>query len=78
MENKNRGRMKKNPVSIEETIRVQEETVAKAKAKYDAEVAKLKDLLAKRDEMKKKELLEAVQKSNKSFEEIMKFLTSEE
>ena len=72
------GRMKKNPVSIEETIRVQEEAVAKAKAKYDAEAAKLKDLLAKRDEMKKKELLEAVQKSNKSFEEIMKFLTSEE
>ena len=69
------GRMKKNPVSIEETIRVQEEAVVKAKAKYDAEVAKLKDLLAKRDEMKQKELLSAVEKSNKTYEEIMRFLS---
>ena len=69
------GRMKKNPVSIEEIIRVQEEAVVKAKAKYDAEVAKLKDLLAKRDEMKKKELLSAVEKSNKTYEEIMRFLS---
>ncbi len=72
------GRIKKNPVSIEEVIRVQEDAVAKAKAKYDAEVAKLKDLLAKRDEMKKKELLEAVEKSNKTYEEIMEFLKAEE
>lgn len=72
------GRIKKNTVSIEEVIRVQEDAVAKAKAKYDAEVAKLKDLLAKRDEMKKKELLEAVEKSNKTYEEIMKFLKAEE
>ena len=69
------GRMKKNPVSIEETIRVQEEAVAKAKVKYDAEVAKLKDLLVKRDEMKKKELLSAVEKSNKTYEEILRFLS---
>lgn len=72
------GRIKKNTVSIEEVIRVQEESVAKAKAKYDAEVTKLKDLLAKRDEMKKKELLEAVEKSNKTYEEIMEFLKAEE
>ena len=72
------GRIKKNPVSIEEVIRVQEDAVAKAKAKYDGEVAKLKDLLAKRDEMKKKELLEAVEKSNKTYEEIMDFLKAEE
>ena len=72
------GRIKKNPVSIEEVIRVQEDAVAKAKAKYDAEVAKLKDLLAKRDEMKKKELPEAVEKSNKTYEEIMEFLKAEE
>ncbi len=72
------GRIKKNPISIEEVIRVQEDAVAKAKAKYDAEVAKLKDLLAKRDEMKKKELLEAVEKSNKIYEEIMEFLKAEE
>ena len=50
--------------------------MAKAKAKYDADVKKLKDLYAKKDEIKKKELLEAVEKSSKSYEEIMHFLTS--
>lgn len=35
---------------------------------------KLKDLYAKRDEMKKKELIEAVEKSSKTYDEIMAFL----
>lgn len=68
------GRPRKNNVSIDEIIKMQEDAVAKAKAKYDAEVVKLKDLLAKRDELKKKELLNAVEKSNKTYDEIMKFL----
>ena len=42
-------------ISIEEQITKQEEAVAKAKEKYDSEVAKLKDLHMKRDEAKKKE-----------------------
>lgn len=68
------GRPRKNQVSIDEAIRVQEDMVTKAKAKYDAEVGKLKDLLAKRDEMKKQELFNAVAKSNKTYEEIMSFI----
>ena len=40
--------------NIEEQITKQEDSVAKAKTKYDAEVAKLKDLYAKKDEIKKK------------------------
>lgn len=43
--------------TIEDQITKQEDAVAKAKAKYDAEVVKLKDLYAKKDEIKKKELL---------------------
>lgn len=43
----------------------------------DAEVKKLKDLYAKQDEMKKKELFAAVEKSTKSYEEIMAFLSAE-
>lgn len=70
------ARPRKNNLSIDEEIVKQEELVAKAKAKYDAEVKKLKDLYAKKDEIKKKELLEAVEKSSKSYEEIMHFLTS--
>ena len=62
--------------SIKEEILKQEEAVAKSKEKYDAEVKKLKDLYAKQDEMKKKELFAAVEKSSKSYEEIMAFVTA--
>jgi hypothetical protein len=58
-------------------IQKQEEMVAKSKAKYDADVSKLKDLYAKKDEIKKKELLKAVESSSKSYEEILAFLTEE-
>ncbi len=60
--------------TIEDQITRQEDAVAKAKAKYDAEVVKLKDLYAKKDEIKKKELLKAVENSERSYEEIMEFL----
>lgn len=68
------ARLRKN-ISLDETISKQEEAVTKAREKYDAEVKKLKDLYAKRDEQKKKALLEAVAKSSKSYEEIMGFLS---
>ena len=61
-------------ISFDELITKQEDAVAKAKEKYDAEVAKLKNLYAKRDEVKKKELLAAVEKSDKTYDEIMAFL----
>ena len=60
--------------TIEDQITKQEDAVAKAKAKYDAEVVKLKDLYAKKDGIKKKELLKAVENSKRSYEEIMEFL----
>lgn len=65
-------------ISLKDEITRQEEQVAKSKAKYDADVMKLKDLYAKQDEMKKKELLKAVEKSRKSYEEIMAFLQQED
>lgn len=68
------ARPRKNNITIDEEIIKQEEQVSKSKAKYDADVKKLKDLYAKKDEVKKKELLAAVEKSSKTFEEIMGFL----
>lgn len=68
------ARPRKNNITIDEEIIKQEEQVSKSKAKYDADVKKLKGLYAKKDEMKKRELLEAVEKSSKTFEEIMGFL----
>ena len=72
------ARPRKNSMSIDEEIIKQEEQVSKSKTKYDADVKKLKDLYAKRDEMKKKELLEAVEKSSKTYDEIMLYLKTEE
>ena len=72
------ARTRKNNMSIDEEIIKQEEQVAKSKAKYDADVKKLNDLYAKKDEMKKKELLAAVEKSGRTYEEIMAFLKNEE
>lgn len=68
----------KKPVSIDDEIAKQEEVVAKLREKYDENVRKLKDMYAKRDEEKKKALLDAVGKSKQSYEEIMSFLTSGE
>ena len=67
----------KKVTSIKDEILKQEEAVARAKEKYDLEVKKLKDLYAKQDEMKKKELFAAVEKSSRSYEEIMAFLQEE-
>ena len=74
MEDPKMARPRKNNITIDEEILKQEEQVAKSKAKYDAEVKKLKDLQSRRDEIKKKELLEAIEKSGKDYDEIMKFL----
>ena len=38
----------------------------------------MKDLYAKQDEMKKKELLKAVETSSRSYEEIMAFLAGKD
>ena len=69
------GRPRKT-ISIDDAILAQEEAVTKAKMKYEAEADKLKDLLAKRDEARRKALLDAVEKSSHTYEEILAFLQS--
>ncbi|MGN0038536.1 MAG: hypothetical protein ACI36Y_05325 [Coriobacteriales bacterium] len=58
-------------VDIEGRIAAAEEQVLKAKERYDRACAELKDLIAKRDAMRKDELWEAVAKSERSYEEIL-------
>lgn len=45
-----------------------------SKDRYDAEVSKLEELMNKRDELRKKELMKAIEDSGKSFDEIIKSL----
>ena len=48
--------------------------MAKAKARYDAEAAVLKELLQKRQAIRDRELMEAIAKSKRSFEEILDYI----
>lgn len=60
--------------SLDERIEEQEQVVSKAREHYESEVNKLEQLMNKRDELQKKELMKAIEDSNRSFEEIMQFL----
>lgn len=60
--------------SLDERIEEQEQVVSKAREHYEFEVNKLEQLMNKRDELQKKELMKAIEDSSRSFEEIMQFL----
>ena len=62
-------------MSIDEKIDQQKEVVLKIKEKYDAAVAELERLMRKRDEARNKEILQAIAGCDKSYEDIMAFLT---
>ena len=64
----------KSAASIDAKIAKAQDTVVKVKARYDLAMIALEDLMAKKDEILRKELLEAFTKSGKSYAETMKFL----
>ena len=55
--------------ALETKIEKAQEQVSKAKKQYDTALAKLSDLLDKRDE-----LVKAILKSDKTYEEVLEFL----
>ena len=61
-------------ISIDDQINEQKQVVSRAKAKYESELAELNDLMKKRDEIRNKQLLEAIASSDRSFEEILEFI----
>ena len=63
--------------ALEEKIEKAEADVIAAKKKYDQATANLKELLDKRDAIRKEEeILSAVVKSGRSYEEIKNFLNA--
>ncbi len=60
--------------ALEARIEKAQQNVIRTKGAYDAATAELKKLLDKRDAIKRDEIITAVMKSKKSYEEIMKFL----
>ncbi len=69
-----RGKRKVSTASLDLKIEQQKEVLAKAKAKYETEKAALAELEKLRNEMRKQELMEAVIKSEHSYDEILAFI----
>ena len=69
--------MARRTISIEEKIERQKKIVFQAKDKYDAALAELDRLQQKKNELQNKELIKAIEKSDRSFDEIMAFLKDE-
>lgn len=70
--------MARRSISIDEKIERAKEVVSRAKGKYDAALDELEKLMVKKEEMKKEELMIAFMNSNRSYDEVMKFLKNED
>ena len=70
--------MARRKISIDDRIEQQKLVVSKVKDRYEAELEQLNQLMKKRDELRNKELLQAIEHSNRSFEEIMDFLGTDD
>ncbi len=68
--------MAKTRITIDEKIERQKEAVSRIKDKYDAALDELEKLMQKRDELRRKELMDAFIKSGRTYDEIMEFLKS--
>lgn len=64
-------------VSIEEKVRNQKEVVSRLKDKYDSAVAEFEELMAKREKIQKKELIDTFSGSSRLYEEVMEFLKND-
>ena len=65
-------------IFVDEKIEKAKESVERSKAKYDDAAAdELENLMAKRDEMKKEELITVIMSSSKSYDKILKFLNND-
>jgi hypothetical protein len=69
--------MGRTAVPLEKKIENAQQKVVKTKEKYDIAVEELKKLMDKRDILKKEELIVAIEKSNKSYDEIIEFINGD-
>lgn len=73
-----RGRRKGSiSETLEQQIVKEQEKVIKTKVAYDSAVDALQKLLDKRDAQRKDELWNAIVKSQRSYDEIMKYINTE-
>ncbi len=60
--------------ALEKKIEKAQAQVSKTKKQYDAAVATLSDLLDKKDALQRDELIKAIMKSDRTFDEVLEFL----
>ena len=63
--------------TLNNKIEKAEMVVVTTKKKYDEALANLKKLLDKRDALRRDEIISAIAKSNKTYEEILMFLNGD-
>ena len=63
--------------TVNQQIEAAEAEVIKAKKKYDEATEKLKSLLDKKKALQTEELMNAVMKSSRSYEEILRYIQSD-
>lgn len=63
--------------AVNQQIEAAEAEVIKAKKKYDEATDKLKSLLNKKKALQTEELMNAVMKSSRSYEEILRYIRSD-
>lgn len=68
------ARRKRRSVNIDEKIEKARQKLEKARSRYDRIEAEYKALLVKRDESRRKMLMEAIGKSRRTFDEVMNFI----
>lgn len=64
----------KRTVSLDGRIREAERKVTEAKARYDSAVSELKSLIEEKKELQVKELMREMEKSGKSFDEVIRLI----
>ena len=60
--------------TLDSRITAAQEKVVRAKARYENAVKALEALMERREEIRRRELMEAVRKSDHSYEEILCFI----
>ena len=62
---------------LEQKIEKAQALVSRKKKEYDAAISALSDLLDKRDAIRRDELVKAILKSNRTYEEVIAFLEAD-
>ena len=69
-----KARKTRRSVTLDSKITPAQEKVVRAKARYEKAVKALEALMEKREESRRRELMEAVRKSDHTYKEILCFI----